>query len=151
MLQALGQPLRADLVLNLTRTALIAVFVLAAWWWGQAEPEVALALTALAALVVWVVADRAARRAMNAAPDAPPEEDERPVWIAAGMTFVLAMAAVSLIERLDTIMLGTLVGAEAAGDLLRRLAPGADGRAGDNLGACPAGAFPGAGGGGAGS
>lgn len=117
MLQALGKPLRADCLLNLTRTGLIAIFVLTAWWWGHAEPGLALVLTALAALAVWALADRAARRAMapTAAPAAPAEEDERPVWIAAGMTFVLAMAAVSLIERLDTIMLGTLVGAEAAG------------------------------------
>lgn len=115
MLQALGQPLRSDLLLNLARTGMIALFVLAAWWSGHADAAAALWLTALAALLAWAAADRAARRAMPVAADGPAEEDERPVWISAGMTFVLAMAAVSLIERLDTIMLGTLVGAEAAG------------------------------------
>jgi O-antigen/teichoic acid export membrane protein len=115
MLQALGQPLRSDLLVNLARTVLIAGLILLAWWFGHAEPATALWLTGLAALIAWGAAAIAARRAMPAAPGGPAESDERHHWITAGMTFVLAMAAVSLIERLDTIMLGTLVGAEAAG------------------------------------
>lgn len=114
-LQALGRPIRADLLLNLARTAMIAVFVLCAGWIGIATAEAALWLTALAALLSWAMTARAARHALPLPPNGPVSEEDRSRWIAAGMTFVLAMASVSLIERLDTIMLGALVGAEAAG------------------------------------
>lgn len=114
-LQALGQPLRSDLLMNLARVVMIATFVLLAGWFGDADATVALWLTGLAALVAWMAAHIAARRAMPVPSAGPRSEDERHIWISAGMTFVLAMAAVSLIERLDTIMLGALVGAEAAG------------------------------------
>ncbi|HWT07615.1 MAG TPA: oligosaccharide flippase family protein [Roseomonas sp.] len=114
-LQALGQPLRSDLLINLSRVAMIAAFVLLAGWLGQADAVVALWLTGLAALIAWLAACIAARRALPVPLAGPRADDERRLWISAGMTFVLAMAAVSLIERLDTIMLGVLVGAEAAG------------------------------------
>ncbi len=112
-LQGLGQPMRADLLVNLGRTAMTAGFVLLAWWLGLATPEVALWLTALAGLIAWAIAAIAARRALPAR--GPPSEAERRHWIESGMTFVLAMASVSLIERLDTIMLAALDSAEAAG------------------------------------
>jgi O-antigen/teichoic acid export membrane protein len=115
MLQAVGQPLRAELLSGLARTLLVAVLVLASGWLGLASPVVALWLTALAALVTWAAALPVLRRAMPVPPAGPRALDERRAWLDAGLAFVLAMAALSLIERLDTILLGTLVGAEAAG------------------------------------
>jgi len=114
-LQAVGQPMRADLLLNLGRTAMIAGFVLLARGFGIATPEAALWLTALAVLIASAVTAVAARRALPVPMHGPHDEAERRHWIAAGMTFTLALASVSLIERLDTIMLGVLAGAEEAG------------------------------------
>jgi len=114
-LQALGLPMRADLLLNLARTAMTAGFVLLARWLGVATAEIALWLTALAGLLAWMLTAAAARRALPVSAAGPLMQDERRSWIAAGMTFVLAMLSVSLIERLDTIMVNALIGADAAG------------------------------------
>ncbi|CAH0295163.1 lipopolysaccharide biosynthesis protein [Roseomonas sp. CECT 9278] len=115
MLQAMGQPLRAELLAGLARTLLVGVLVLVAGLLGLADPAVALWLTALAAAIAWAAALPAVRRAMPVPRCGPRSTEDRRRWIDAGLAFVLAMAAVSLVERLDTIMLGTLVGAEAAG------------------------------------
>lgn len=115
MLQALGQPLRAELLGGLGRTLLVALLVLAAGWLGHAEPGVALWLTAFAALAAALAALPALRRAMPMPRAGPRNAADRGDWTRAGLAFVLAMAALSLVERLDTIMLGLLVGAEAAG------------------------------------
>lgn len=115
MLQAVGQPLRAELLSGLARTVLVAALVLASGWLSLASPAVALWLTAFAALVTGAATIAVLRRAMPVERAGPRAMDERRAWLDAGLAFMFAMAALSLIERLDTIMLGTLVGAQAAG------------------------------------
>jgi O-antigen/teichoic acid export membrane protein len=82
---------------------------------AELEAQHALWIMAAAALVTAIAAGRAARHALP--PGATPAMDpaDRARWLESGMTLVLGAVVTALIERLDIIMLGILVGAEAAG------------------------------------
>lgn len=115
VLQAMGQPLRADLLLNIARPLFIAALVLGSAAAGWRSPALALALTSLGGLLALAAAAAAARRALALPAEGPRDETDRRAWIAAGITYVLAMVVTALIERLDIILLGVIAGADHAG------------------------------------
>lgn len=114
-LQATGQPLRADVMINFARPVIVIVLALAAAHHVELAAHHALWLMAAAALVTAVVADRAARRALPRRVAPGVDAADRTRWLASGMTLVFGSLVTALIERLDIIMLGVLLGPEAAG------------------------------------
>jgi O-antigen/teichoic acid export membrane protein len=115
LLQASGQPLRADAAINFARPMLAILLALLAASFGTLGPHHALWLMAAAALATGVAAATAARRSLPRPSGIVPDRSERARWLQSGMTLVLGMVVTSLIERLDIIMLGILLGAEEAG------------------------------------
>ncbi len=115
VLQAMGQPMLPDLLLNFARSILVSLFILIFHTLHEVGPATALWLTGLAAALTWYATMRAADRALPVPRTGDRNEADRRAWLAAGFSFVATMVVASLIEQLDTIMLSALVGTEAAG------------------------------------
>ncbi|MBP0466410.1 oligosaccharide flippase family protein [Roseomonas sp. PWR1] len=115
LLQASGQPLRADATINFARPLLVMLLALLAAAFVELRPHHALWLMAAAALATGAAAALAARRRLPRAPGIVPDASERARWLQSGTTLVLGMIVTALIERLDIIMLGILLGPEEAG------------------------------------
>ena len=116
MLQSIGMPLRGEAVANVIRPALIALLVgFAAATLGRQEAPSALALTCVAAAVALALTLAPLRRAFTASGLLQYDRDAQRQWIASGLGFMASLGLMSIIERLDTILLGMLSGVEQAG------------------------------------
>ncbi|WP_198378812.1 lipopolysaccharide biosynthesis protein, partial [Neoroseomonas rubea] len=115
LLQASGQPLRAEAAINFARPLMVVLLALAAASFVDLGPHHALWLMAAAALATGATAAAAARRRLPRTSGVAPDRSERTRWLQSGMTLVVGMVVTALIERLDIIMLGVLLGAENAG------------------------------------
>lgn len=115
LLQAGGQPLRAEAAINFARPLMVVLLALVAASFVDLRPHHALWLMAAAALATGATAAAAARRQLPRTSGGAPDRGERTRWLQSGMTLVVGMVVTALIERLDIIMLGVLLGAENAG------------------------------------
>jgi O-antigen/teichoic acid export membrane protein len=115
-LQAMQLPLRAEALPNLVRPLLVALVVggtgrLA----GPPDAPLALALTAVATLLVMVTTLVALKRVLPANLPKGRSLAAEPAWITSGLAFLVSGAAMSLIERVDTILVSALIGPAEAG------------------------------------
>ncbi len=116
ILQAVRRPLFAEIIANLLRSFLVVVLIGAtAVLFGPLGAPLAIGLTCLAGVLALLPAWRAVLRAAPVGTAAAHPTDLRRTWIVSSLAFVISMAAMSLIERLDTIMLGALAGPSEAG------------------------------------
>ncbi len=116
LLQAMRQPLRAEILGNIVRPVAIGLLVGGyAWLVELPNSAHALLLTCIATAVALAPAMLIAIRSLPGSIAGQRDTTERRAWLASGFAFLLPMAAMSLIERLDIILLGTLVGAADAG------------------------------------
>jgi O-antigen/teichoic acid export membrane protein len=116
VLQALKLPLRAEATANLGRPLLvIALIGGAAWLGGPLDPWFALALTSAANLLVLAATAGLVWRALPVGLTGDHSAAERSEWMASGVSLLLSLAAMALIERIDTILVSALVGPTDAG------------------------------------
>lgn len=115
-LQAMQLPLRAEALPNLVRPLLIALVVGGTGWLaGPPDAPLALALTALATLIIMVTTLVALWRVLPANLPKSRSLAAEPAWIASGLAFLVSGAAMSLIERVDTILVSAQIGPGEAG------------------------------------
>lgn len=116
------QPVRAEALTNVARSVWLTVLAGLFWWSGGLDhPDVATAAAVAVGLTVganlltlllqggWLAPMLATRWR------GPAVRAEQRDWLAAGMTAMVSVGAFAVIERLDTILLGTLVSPAEAG------------------------------------
>ncbi len=116
------QPVRAEALTNLSRSVWLTALAGLFWWSGRLDhPDAGTAAAIAVALTVgsnlltlllqagWLAPLLAGRWR------GPAVRTEQREWLAAGMTAMVSVGAFAIIERLDTILLGTLVSPAEAG------------------------------------
>lgn len=115
-LQSMRLPLRAEILGNIVRPSAIALLIV-----GYAllvEPPNsarALLLTCIATAVALVPTVVSAIRSLPGDLAGPRDTSDRRMWLASGLAFLVPMSAMTLIERLDIMLLGMLLGPAEAG------------------------------------
>jgi O-antigen/teichoic acid export membrane protein len=116
VLQAMQHPLIADAAPNLTRPVLVTLLIgLASLVGGRPDAPLALALTVLANAAALGATGYAAWRVLPMTWRGARTTRDRAAWVSSGGALLVSLAAASLIERIDTILLGSLAGPADAG------------------------------------
>jgi O-antigen/teichoic acid export membrane protein len=116
VLLAMHRPLRAEILSNIVRPVAIGLLVGGYAWFVELPNSIlALLLTGIATTIALVPTVFAAIRSLPGRLSGPRVTAERPIWLASGFAFLLPLAAMSLIERLDVILVGAFVGTAEAG------------------------------------
>ncbi len=112
---AAQRPLHAEAFGNVSRPVLVIALVgAAALWGGTVGGETALLLTVAAGILVLALQSAGIWATTAVRWHGPRETDEWRPWLASGLAFVMSTAAYSMMERVDTILLSTLVSPAAA-------------------------------------
>jgi len=117
IMQSALRPLRAEVLNNLVRPSLVIVAVVGVFHLrdGPVDAAAALAMTSGAALLALSIGILMARRDLPALASHKPIHDESRTWLASGVAFVVPMVCMSMIERIDIIIIGSVAGGEEAG------------------------------------
>lgn len=114
--QSIRRPLQAETFNNLLRPIVLMGFIGGlVWSGGPADAGTALLLTAAAVFVTLVPAWIGVRRTIPIVAAGMARREDRRLWIASGIGFLVPLVAASAIERMDTIFLGLLAGPDMAG------------------------------------
>lgn len=117
IMQASLQPLRAEILNNIIRPCLVIISVLGMFHLrGDPVDAIwALAMTSAAALLALSAGLVMARRDIPRDDAGRPLYDQGRTWLASGLAFMVPMVSMAMIERVDTIILGSVAGGEEAG------------------------------------
>lgn len=109
------RPLLAEVIGNVSRPILVMTLIGGVIWSGQAlGARFALLLTVLAGMVVLSFQFAGLRATLAAHWRGVSDTAEFRPWLASGLAFVMSTAAYSMMERVDTILLSTMVSPAAA-------------------------------------
>ena len=122
--RGLGEVVAAQLPLMVVLPASFLAVVLPLWLVADLSAPRAVALRALGAVLATIVAVWLLRRVLPAETRRAAPEYHRRDWLKSAIPFLLVGAAVMLNQQIGIIMLGSMVGPEAAGvyDVARRMA-----------------------------
>ncbi|MCC6718790.1 MAG: oligosaccharide flippase family protein [Acetobacteraceae bacterium] len=113
---AAQMPLYAEGLGNVSRPVLLILLLVAIMLPGGAiDAELALALTVLAGLLVLVLQGGVLWRVAGARFRGARAHGDRPAWFRSGSAFLVTLGAFALVERLDMIMVGSMLGPAEAG------------------------------------
>jgi O-antigen/teichoic acid export membrane protein len=116
LLQAMHQPLRAEVLGNIVRPVAIGMLIGGyAWLVEMPNSTLALILTCVATAVALAPTILVAIRSLPGGFSGQRDHSERRAWMTSGFVYLLPLAVMSLIERLDVILVGTFVGTAEAG------------------------------------